>query len=378
MKIHRLVSRLVSSFRRFKHPRRAYASKPKFQLPRFQRGSGLVPVSTLGLGMGMVFGDVSYPGDKHFPVPMREKNHACEQFEIGTFLGWGGAATVREVTDMDGKTYALKGIPMTVDADEIHCRLRELDMMTRAASGEHVIRCHDAWVEDITPELESLFAPKGSPCRPKGKWPTRYMLFIQLELADCNLNEWLQRKPRSSVERIHVFRDIAEGLKDLHSRGVMHRDVKPENIFLKLHPETGRLQAKLGDFGLATGIAGNQYTADSEGVLLDANTPHHVGLLTRDVGTLAYMAPEQRGACYDHKVDHYALGMVLWEMFEPESCPHKRFTRLKTVRDTGHVEWEPKSKRSDLAKNLVQKLVSWHPEHRPSITEILEKLTPVS
>jgi len=203
------------------------------------------------------------------------------------------------------------------------------------------------------------------------------MLFIQLELADCNLKEWLQKKPRSSVERIHVFRDIAEGLKDLHSKGVMHRDVKPENIFLKLHPETGRLQAKIGDFGLAT-VAHNQSTADGEGMLLESNTPYPIGLLTRDVGTLAYMAPEQRGACYDHKVDHYALGMVLWEMFEPEKCPNKRFTRLKTVRDTGHVEWEPKSKRSDLAKNLVQKLVSWHPEHRPSITEILEKVSPVS
>lgn len=163
----------------------------------------------------------------------------------------------------------------------------------------------------------------------------------------------------------------------------MHRDVKPENIFLKLHPETGKLQAKLGDFGLATSHShlSHQFAFDSEGLyesIDNSKSAYPVGLLTRYVGTLAYMAPEQRGACYDHKVDAYALGMVLWEMFEPASCPQERHTRLQQVRHTGTVEWQPRTKRSSLALSIIQKLVAWRPENRSSVSDILRDMRPLS
>ena len=92
-----------------------------------------------------------------------------------------------------------------------------------------------------------------------------------------------------------ILRDVAAALAHAHEARLVHRDVKPENIFI----ETGTGHALLGDFGIARSI--------------DADT-----LLTQDgasLGTPAYMAPEQvDGLAVDERTDVYALGLVGWEM----------------------------------------------------------------
>lgn len=92
-----------------------------------------------------------------------------------------------------------------------------------------------------------------------------------------------------------ILRDVAAALAHAHEARIVHRDVKPENIFI----ETGTGRALLGDFGIARPI-----DADS--------------LLTQDgasLGTPAYMAPEQvDGLAVDERTDVYALGLVGWEM----------------------------------------------------------------
>ena len=92
-----------------------------------------------------------------------------------------------------------------------------------------------------------------------------------------------------------VLRDVASALAHAHDARIVHRDVKPENIFI----ERGTGRALLGDFGIARPI--------------DADA-----LLTQDgasLGTPAYMAPEQvDGLAVDARTDVYALGLVGWEM----------------------------------------------------------------
>jgi serine/threonine protein kinase/alpha-tubulin suppressor-like RCC1 family protein len=100
------------------------------------------------------------------------------------------------------------------------------------------------------------------------------------------------------VER--VVRDIAAALGYAHERGVVHRDVKPENIFI--HEGEGR--ALLSDFGIA------RTTETAAGLTLDGVA----------VGTPAYMAPEHvDGSGLDHRADLYSLGMVAWEMVTGEA-----------------------------------------------------------
>ncbi len=92
-----------------------------------------------------------------------------------------------------------------------------------------------------------------------------------------------------------ILRDVASALAHAHGARIVHRDVKPENIFI----ETGTGRALLGDFGIARSI--------------DADA-----LLTHDgasLGTPAYMAPEQvDGLQVDERTDVYALGLLGWEM----------------------------------------------------------------
>ncbi len=106
-------------------------------------------------------------------------------------------------------------------------------------------------------------------------------------------------------ELVTIARDVAEGLGAAHAKGIVHRDVKPANIFLVDKPN-GKVQAKVLDFGLAKldgaalGLRGRR---------LDLTTAGST------VGTLAYMSPEQaRGEVLDLRSDLFSLGVVLYEM----------------------------------------------------------------
>jgi serine/threonine-protein kinase len=103
---------------------------------------------------------------------------------------------------------------------------------------------------------------------------------------------------------LRIVREVAQALQHAHDHGVVHRDVKPENILLTRDGST-----LVADFGIARALAGGQ--TDSGGAS-DA-TLTEVGLV---VGTPAYMSPEQvTGARdLDGRSDVYALGCVLYEM----------------------------------------------------------------
>lgn len=121
--------------------------------------------------------------------------------------------------------------------------------------------------------------------------PTGEGAFLALELcAGGTLDQLLLERGRLPVSRaIALVMDVAEGLAYTHGRKVLHRDVKPANVFLS---EDGR--AKLGDFG--TGV----FTADNG---------------TDRVGTAFYMAPEVfEGAASSVRSDVYGLGVLAYEV----------------------------------------------------------------
>src|SRR5262249_46792905 len=102
---------------------------------------------------------------------------------------------------------------------------------------------------------------------------------------------------------LQVGADVADGLAAAHEKGLVHRDVKPENIFL-----TADGRVKILDFGL-----GRQTTmqpgAESPDTTMLGTDPGTVR------GTVGYMAPKQvRGEPADQRTDLFALGCVLYEM----------------------------------------------------------------
>ena len=114
------------------------------------------------------------------------------------------------------------------------------------------------------------------------------------------------RGPLPVRRAIDVAVQIASGLAAAHQKGIVHRDVKPANIFL-----TSDGHAKVLDFGLARIAEPGDTDAVSTNLNDDpATTPGAV------LGTVGYMAPEQvRGEVVDARADIFALGAVCYEMF---------------------------------------------------------------
>jgi len=118
--------------------------------------------------------------------------------------------------------------------------------------------------------------------------------FIAMECIDgASLRARIEEGPLEVGEAVDIAIQIAEGLREAHEHGIVHRDVKPSNVML-----SSRGQVKITDFGLAKSPGREQLTR--------AGTT---------VGTIAYMSPERsRGESADKRGDLWSLGVILYEM----------------------------------------------------------------
>jgi len=123
-------------------------------------------------------------------------------------------------------------------------------------------------------------------------------VFLAMEFLDGeSLRARMARGPVSETEFFDIATQVARALEAAHGQGIVHRDIKPDNLFL-----TRSGQAKLMDFGLARPVPTGA----------DGTTLTHSCVT---LGTPAYMAPEQvRGEAVDHGADLFSFGVVLYEM----------------------------------------------------------------
>ncbi len=126
--------------------------------------------------------------------------------------------------------------------------------------------------------------------------------FMVLTYADGGtLADRIKAGPLEFAEAVRVITQVGRGLKHLHARGVLHRDVKPANVLFHSDPAGDR--AMLSDLGLGKSLA-------------------EVSRITLPGGTPAYVAPEQvRGERLDHRADLYSLGAVAYAAFTGQA-PH--------------------------------------------------------
>ncbi|HYP55649.1 MAG TPA: serine/threonine-protein kinase, partial [Solirubrobacterales bacterium] len=147
--------------------------------------------------------------------------------------------------------------------------------------------------------------------------------------------------------------DLCEALDHAHARGVVHRDVKPQNVLVG---EEGGPRAKLMDFGVARLAEGAALTAPGD-----------------VVGTLAYMAPEQaEGSAVGPEADVYSLALTLYECWSGEN-PNRRATPAATARAIGARPRRLRRLRPDLPRELCETsdaCLERRPGRRPSLEEL--------
>jgi serine/threonine protein kinase len=138
-----------------------------------------------------------------------------------------------------------------------------------------------------------------------GRWRERPFLAMEL-LEGMPLSARIQAGRLELPEILRIAIPVASALEAAHRKGIVHRDIKPGNLFL-----TRAGVVKVLDFGLAKrkGPAAAAGT-DAPTVVTFVTMPGAI------LGTLAYMSPEQvRGEAVDGRADLYSLGVVMFEMF---------------------------------------------------------------
>jgi serine/threonine protein kinase/Tfp pilus assembly protein PilF len=254
-------------------------------------------------------------------------------YKILEKLGEGGMGVVYKAQDTNlDRFVALKFLPPHLAASE-QDKARFIQEAKSASALNHPNVCtiHDIQEQD-------------------------HRLFIVMEFVEGRtLREKKGTLTREQV--IHYGIQVAEGLAAAHGKGIVHRDIKSENIMVT---KDGRI--KIMDFGLAK-LRGSQ-------MLTNAGST---------VGTFAYMSPEQiQGLEVDHRTDLWAFGVVLYEIVTGE-LPFQGVHQAAMMYEILNVDPPPAStKRSDVPENLVlliSGLLQKDQEKRPATAaEALDRL----
>ncbi len=246
------------------------------------------------------------------------------RFELVRELGRGGFGVVWEARDRElGRSVALKAVWAGARAG-----LRE----------ERLLREAEAAARLSHPNIVTLFDV--------GRAEQGPYLVLEL-LRGETLAERLDRGPLPVPEAVRVGLEVAKALAHAHAGGVVHRDLKPGNVFLC---QDGRV--KVLDFGLA----------------------HAFGRRRQDGGTPAYMAPEQMaGAPEDERTDVFALGVMLFEMLSGK-LPFPDAKALASSTPAPHLETSEAPALGQLVGRMLAKEPLGRPRDGGSVEEALSSI----
>ena len=266
----------------------------------------------------------------------------ADRYVVDAVLGAGGMGTVYRARDRSlDREVALK----------LHRTIAASDRLRREAI---------AMAKLAHPNVVTVFEVGELAGRP----------FVAMEyVPGTTLRAWLAEAPRGRREILDALAAAGEGLAAAHDSGLVHRDVKPDNILV------GRdRRVRIGDFGLAQ-LTCTEPTGDAVSAMIGDGTATGTVL-----GTPAYMAPEQLdGGEVDARTDQFAFAVVVWEALSGErpfgglTTAELRTAIAKTVPQRGRDKIPPRLRR------VLQRALAPDPSARwPSVRALLAALRSAS
>ena len=270
------------------------------------------------------------------PSPTDLVGRTVGPYDLEGLLGQGGFAWVFRGRELDGTPVAVKVLmPRYAGDPQFERRFRNEAETAAQLKHPNIIRIR-------------FVARSGN------------YVYFGMDLCADSLAARLEREgPLPEADIMRITGDVAQGLRFAHDQGVIHRDLKPDNILL--HSDGS---AVISDFGIARALSG--YVA-STGVNMTIGTPQ-------------YLSPEQaQGRPLDARLDFYALGVTLFKAATGE-VPFSSSDWFELARM--HVEDAPPSlrkKRPELSKRferVVMKCLAKHPDDRyRDAAELLDDLS---
>jgi serine/threonine-protein kinase len=205
----------------------------------------------------------------------RLKAALADRYRIERELGSGGMATVYLADDLKlHRKVAVKVLrPELAAALGPDRFVQEIDIAAKLTH-PHILPLHDCGDAD------------------------GFLYYVMPHIEGESLRDKLAHEGELPIgEAVRILRDVVDALSEAHEKGVVHRDIKPDNVLLTKH------HALVTDFGVAKAL--------SEATSAQKLTTEGVAL-----GTPAYMSPEQAAADshIDHRADIYAVGVVAYEL----------------------------------------------------------------
>jgi len=267
---------------------------------------------------------------------IKDDKKKLEEYELGEELGRGHFATVRLATHLPtGIRYAVKIIHKSELSKNLTKIYEEIRILQAVGRHPNVVSLIDTFEDE-----------------------TSFYLVMEYCTGGDVFTHIVESGSFSEVHAIKVCRELALALKHIHSKGVVHRDLKPENILLESTEEGAAI--KVADFGLSKLLRSDDQ------------------IMRTVCGTWAYCAPEViKRKPYTPLVDNWTLGVLMFTLlvgYHPFDI-YGDLPEPKLLRRVVNVQYDFEDSAwddvSDMAKELIMKLIVDDPQERMTLDDFL-------